>query len=103
MTHLDTYVSTQDHHLNPELPSKERFLSAFGNHPSGVALITADAGDGPAGLTATSVASVSADPPMVMFSASVGSSSTPVVLAARTVVVHRARRARYNARETLCD
>ncbi len=39
-------------------------------------------------LTATSVASVSADPPMLMFSVSDASSSSPTVAAADTVVVH---------------
>jgi flavin reductase (DIM6/NTAB) family NADH-FMN oxidoreductase RutF len=39
-------------------------------------------------LTATSVASVSADPPMLMFSVSDASSSSPTVVAADTVVVH---------------
>jgi hypothetical protein len=39
----------------------DEFKSAFRNHPAGVAVITADAGYGPVGLTATSVISVSAE------------------------------------------
>lgn len=35
--------------------SSEDFKRAFRNHPAGVAIITADAGEGPSGLTATSV------------------------------------------------
>ncbi|MFD6897130.1 flavin reductase family protein [Rhodococcus sp. NPDC060086] len=65
-----------------------RFTAAFRAHPAGVALVTADAGAGPVALTATSVASVSADPPMLMFSVSDASSSSPTVAAADTVVVH---------------
>lgn len=65
-----------------------RFTAAFRMHPAGVALVTADAGGGPVALTATSVASVSADPPMLMFSVSDASSSSPTVVAAGTVVVH---------------
>lgn len=65
-----------------------KFISAFRHHPAGVAVITADAGEGPVGLTATSVASVNADPPMLVFSASGRSSSTPTILAAETLVVH---------------
>ena len=66
----------------------DRFISAFRHHPAGVAVITADIGYGPVALTATSVSSLSAAPPMVMFSASGKSSSTPTIRQAETVVVH---------------
>ena len=68
--------------------SAEEFKAAFRNHPAGVALITADAGDGPVALTATSVFSVSAEPPLLVFSLSATSSSTPTLMRAETVVVH---------------
>lgn len=61
---------------------------AFRLHPGGVALITANGQDGPVAMTATSVASVSAEPPLLVFSVSALSSSTPTILAADTVVVH---------------
>lgn len=64
------------------------FKLAFRNHPAGVAVITADAGDGPVGLTATSVFSVSAEPPLLVFSLSDQSSSSPTIQKADTVVVH---------------
>jgi flavin reductase (DIM6/NTAB) family NADH-FMN oxidoreductase RutF len=64
------------------------FKRAFRMHPGGVALITADAGTGPVALTASSLASVSAEPPILMFSVSMLSSSTPALRAATTVVVH---------------
>lgn len=64
------------------------FKAAFRNHPAGVAVITADSGDGPIGLTATSVFSVSANPPMLVFSLSGHSSTGPAMKAADTVVVH---------------
>lgn len=66
----------------------QQFVTAFRNHPAGVALVTADAGDGPVAMTATSVCSVDADPPTVAFSASTRSSSTPTLLRAETIVVH---------------
>jgi len=66
----------------------DEFKTVFRNHPAGVAVITADAGDGPVGLTATSVFSVSAEPPLLVFSVSSQSSSAPTILAAETVVVH---------------
>lgn len=68
--------------------SSDDFKAAFRQHPAGVAVITADAGRGPVMLTATSVASVSADPALLMFSLSANSSSTPTIRRAETVVVH---------------
>ncbi|CAN5286483.1 flavin reductase family protein [soil metagenome] len=68
--------------------SADDFKLAFRNHPAGVAVITADAGDGPVGLTATSVFSVSAEPALLVFSISGSSSSAPTINKADTVVVH---------------
>lgn len=65
----------------------ESFTSAFRLHPSGVALITAEAG-GPIALTASSLSSVSASPPMLMFSVAATSSSAEALRLADTVVVH---------------
>lgn len=67
---------------------EDSFRAIFRDHPAGVAVITADAGEGPAGLTATSVTSVSAAPPMIAFSLSNASSAAPTIAAAQTVVVH---------------
>lgn len=68
--------------------SSDDFKLAFRNHAAGVAVITADAGDGPVGLTATSVFSVSAEPPLLIFSVSSASSSAPTIRRAETVIVH---------------
>jgi flavin reductase (DIM6/NTAB) family NADH-FMN oxidoreductase RutF len=68
--------------------SATEFKAAFRNHAAGVAVITADAGSGPVGLTATSVFSVSADPPLLVFSISEFSSSAPTLREAQNVVVH---------------
>ncbi len=64
------------------------FKLAFRHHPSGVALITADAGDGPVALTATSVFSVSAEPPLLVFSISDQSSASDTINRAETLIVH---------------
>lgn len=72
-----------EHHL-----SADDFKAAFRGHPGGVALITADAGDGPVALTATSVASVNVDPPLLMFSVTTLSSATAVIVKSSTIVVH---------------
>jgi len=66
----------------------DEFKAVFRGHPGGVAVITADAGDGPVALTATSVSSVSADPPLLIFSVSSQSSASDVLSRAESVVVH---------------
>lgn len=68
--------------------SPDEFKALFRGHPGGVAVITADAGDGPVALTATSVSSVSAEPPLLIFSISAQSSASDVLSRAETVVVH---------------
>ncbi len=68
--------------------SADAFKSAFRNHPLGVAVVTADPGGEPVAMTVSSLSSVSADPPVLSFSASAMSSSTPVLERADTVVVH---------------
>lgn len=66
----------------------DEFKAIFRHHAAGVSLITADAGTGPAALTATSVFSVSAEPPIFVFSISSSSSAAPVITSAETLVVH---------------
>ncbi len=68
--------------------SPEEAKALFRGHPGGVAVITAEGPDGPVALTATSVSSVSVDPPLLVFSVSALSSAAPAILAAETVVVH---------------
>ncbi len=68
--------------------SPEAFKEAFRHHPGGVALITARGPGGPVALTATSVTSVSAEPPLIVFSVSKLSSSHPTLATADTMVVH---------------
>lgn len=84
---LDPSAEHPSRHLGPSL-SADEFKSVFRGHPGGVAVITADAGDGPVALTATSVSSVSADPPLLVFSISAQSSASSVLARAETVVVH---------------
>lgn len=71
---------------HPVHATNELFREAFRHHPAGVAIVTA-ADPEPVGITASSVASVSADPPALSFSVSGGSSAARVA-EAETVVVH---------------
>lgn len=66
----------------------EDFKAAFGGHPAGVAIITADSVTGPVGITASSVASVSAEPPLLAFSLAASSGSAAAIAVADSVVVH---------------
>ena len=63
------------------------FRKLLRRHAAGVVVVTAP-GERPAGFTATSFTSVSVRPPLVSFCLDRGSSSWPVVEAARHVGVH---------------
>lgn len=80
-------IEAEEHGFSSSL-SPDEFKALFRGHPGGVAVITADAGDGPVALTATSVVSVSAEPPLLVFSISARSSASDVLSRAETVVVH---------------
>jgi flavin reductase (DIM6/NTAB) family NADH-FMN oxidoreductase RutF len=82
-----------DSTAKPPATLTEAFFSAFRHHPSGVAIITAEADGGPVALTVSSLISVSASPPTVAFSLSAASSTAKAVEQAKTVVVHFVRRA----------
>ncbi|MFC6082432.1 flavin reductase family protein [Sphaerisporangium aureirubrum] len=64
------------------------FRAAFRRHAAGVVVITADAGPGPVGFTATSLTSASLNPPLLTFGLSTTASSWPALAAAESIVVH---------------
>lgn len=64
------------------------FKTAFREHPAGVALITASTAQGPVGLTASSVASVSVEPAALVFSVTRATGSAGAILSADSFVVH---------------
>lgn len=64
------------------------FRSVFRRHAAAVVVITADAGHGPVGFTATSLVSVSLLPPLVAFAISTTASSWQTVSTAGSVVVN---------------
>lgn len=72
--------------MEPEVTT--RFKEAFRLHPAGVALVAGHAPDGLVGLTLSSVASVSADPAVLVFSVTRTTGSAAGVLAAPSFVVH---------------
>lgn len=72
----------------PQLASPDLLRSVFRRHAAGVAVITARGGGRPVGFTATSLTSVSAEPPLLSFGIGTGASSWPAVSAATHVGVH---------------
>ena len=72
----------------PRLATADLLRSAFRRHAVGVAVITARGDAGPVGFTATSLTSVSAEPPLLSFGIGTGSSSWPAVSEAEYVGVH---------------
>jgi flavin reductase (DIM6/NTAB) family NADH-FMN oxidoreductase RutF len=70
------------------IASPDLLRSVFRKHAAGVAVITARGSSGPVGFTATSLASVSADPPMLSFGVGTGGSSWPAIAATDHVGVH---------------
>ncbi|TJY68977.1 flavin reductase [Arthrobacter sp. CAU 1506] len=66
----------------------DAFRAAFSAHPAGVAIVTASGPNGPAGITASSVISVSAEPPVLAVSITRGTESGAALLAGETLAVH---------------
>ena len=66
----------------------ERFKAAFRHHAAGVAVVTAATADGPVALTASSVTSVSAEPPVLLLSVSDATRTGRALVGADTTVVH---------------
>ncbi len=74
--------------VSPQSPvSSEAFRSIFRRHPAGVAVVALREGDRPVGFTATSVISVSADPPLLAFSVADTSSSWQALTGATSLTV----------------
>ncbi|QLJ01854.1 flavin reductase family protein [Streptomyces sp. NEAU-sy36] len=71
-----------------QLASPDLLRSTFRRHAAGVAVITALGAAGPVGFTATSLTSVSAEPPMISFGVGTGASSWPAIAEADHVGVH---------------
>ena len=64
------------------------FRHALGRFPTGVTVITTQTDAGPVGFTANSFASVSLDPPLVLWSAARASVRFPIFAAAKAYSIH---------------
>ena len=73
----------------PDPADLAAFKAGFRRHAAGVAIVTARDADGrPVGFTATSLASVSADPPLASFSLARTASSAAALATADHVAIH---------------
>ncbi|MFD3539223.1 flavin reductase family protein [Streptomyces sp. NPDC058662] len=68
--------------------SPDLLRSVFRQHAAGVAVVTAEDDGQPVGFTATSLNSVSADPPLLSFTIGTGASSWPAVRDREYLGVH---------------
>ncbi|MBH0781576.1 flavin reductase family protein [Nocardia bovistercoris] len=69
-------------------PAPERCLHLYRKLAAGVAILSAEAATGPVGLTASTVTSLSLNPPLVVAGLSVGSYTLAAIERARTFAVH---------------
>ncbi|MGF6836041.1 flavin reductase (DIM6/NTAB) family NADH-FMN oxidoreductase RutF [Paenarthrobacter sp. TE4293] len=76
------------HVANEPSGFEQTFREMFRRHAAGVAIITANLNGKPFGFTATSVASLSAEPPRFTFNMARSSSSWPAVANAEYIGVH---------------
>ncbi|WP_411733063.1 flavin reductase family protein [Paeniglutamicibacter sp.] len=72
----------------PAATIADQFRLAFGNHPAGVAVVTATGSRGPVGITASSLISVSAEPAYLAFNIARRSGAAEAILDAEHIVVH---------------
>ncbi|MEU0092859.1 flavin reductase family protein [Kribbella sp. NPDC006257] len=84
----NTRLSVVPDRLDEKSVDANVFRSVFRRHAAGVVVITADAGHGPVGFTATSLVSVSLLPPLVSFSIATTASSWPTINKATSLVIH---------------
>jgi flavin reductase (DIM6/NTAB) family NADH-FMN oxidoreductase RutF len=75
--------------FEPTANPTDSLLAAFRRHASGVSVITCNDPDGnPVGFTATSMTSLGAKPPLIMFSVARGASSWDAISKSSHVAVH---------------
>lgn len=87
----DSIVDTQrgwSDGVDPVGVDPATYRAVFRRYATGVVVITADAGHGAAGFTATSLASVSLRPPLVSFSVATSASVWPTLRAAGSLAVN---------------
>lgn len=76
------------HSFDPAQEDGRAFRDALGRFGTGVTVVTCATPNGPLGITANSFASVSLDPPLVLWSPAKSSSRYPFFMAAKHFAIH---------------
>lgn len=74
--------------FTPDAANARAFRDALGRFATGIAVITTETPDGPQGFTANSFASVSMDPPLVLWSPAKSSSRFAIFAGAQHYAIH---------------
>lgn len=74
--------------FTPSADTQREFRDALGRFATGVTVVTTPTGHGPLGITANSFASVSLDPPLVLWSPARASRRFPAFAAAERYAIH---------------
>ncbi|APX22269.1 MAG: flavin reductase [Rhodobacteraceae bacterium] len=74
--------------FDPATADPKAFRDALGRFVTGVTVVTCATPDGPLGITANSFASLSLDPPLVLWSPAKGSQRYPFFVAAEYFAIH---------------
>ncbi|WP_267551888.1 flavin reductase family protein [Rhizobium rhizogenes] len=88
MTIVEIANSFEEHVFTPDAETTRSFRTALGTFPTGVTVVTANADTGPIGMTVNSFASVSLDPPLVLWSPAKSSSRHALFTSAGHFTIH---------------
>lgn len=81
-------MTLQPQSFDPATEDTRAFRDALGQFATGVTVVTCATNDGPLGITANSFASVSLDPPLVLWAPAKSSSRYPFYAAADHFAIH---------------
>lgn len=81
-------MTDMTHSFDPSLDNSRAFRDALGQYATGVTVITCNTPSGPVGITANSFASVSLDPPLVLWSPAKTSTRYAFFMAAEHFAIH---------------
>lgn len=74
--------------FRPDVADPRAFRNALGRYATGVTVVTCNTADGPLGITANSFASVSLDPPLVLWSPAKASKRYEAFVSANHFAIH---------------
>ncbi|WP_417604124.1 flavin reductase family protein [Primorskyibacter flagellatus] len=81
-------MTAEPYSFDPETEDPRAFRAALGKFITGVTIITCESGTGPIGITANSFASLSLDPPLVLWAPAKSSQRYPFYMAAEHFAIH---------------